>query len=341
MDNDIVKNNDPIQLQQIILFLRAELAKYKNEVKRLRDSDYFSLVLRVERENVQLIKQKKELSMELLKQKRDHKRKIKTYYDDIQAREIQKKKQLSSIENLLKELEELCAENKLIKETLKFTKDELLSMNSDAVQLIKQKKELSMELLKQKRNHERKIKTYYDDIQAREIQKKKQLSSIEGLLKELEELRAENKLIKETLKFTKDELLSMNSVDCFENKLNVFTRDISLQMKTIIEAIERSRLEQANSDNLNKHLSKEIEEKSSEIEKLSEELADVKKNNFSLSGKTMMNPEVLTHLDSQVNKVLAQSMDFEKQLNHKLCLLDDLDQKLNLLSIEINTDKTV
>jgi len=37
MDNDIVKNNDPIQLQQMIIFLRAELAKYKNEVKRLRD----------------------------------------------------------------------------------------------------------------------------------------------------------------------------------------------------------------------------------------------------------------------------------------------------------------
>lgn len=55
----------------------------------------------------------------------------------------------------------------------------------------------------------------------------------------------------------------------------------------------------------------------------------------------MMNPEVLTQLDSQVNKVLAQSMDFEKQLNHKLRLLDDLDHKLNELTIEITTDKTV
>ncbi|MFJ6209475.1 hypothetical protein [Lysinibacillus sp. NPDC092081] len=267
MDNDIVKNNDPIQLQQMVIFLRAELAKYKNEVKRLRDSDYYSLVLRLERENVQLAKQKKELSMELLKQKRDHERKTKTYYDDIQAREIQKKKQLSSIEGLLKELEELRAENKLIKESLKFTKDELLSMNSDA-------------------NYK-------------------------------------------------------TTVDVLENKLNVFARNISQQMKTIIEAIEKSHLEQANSDNLNKHLAKEIEEKSSDIAKLSEELADVKKHSLSLSGKTKMNPEFLTHLDAQVNKVLAQSMDFEKQLNHKFRLLEDLDHKLNELTIEINTDKTV
>jgi len=263
VDNDIVKNNDPVQLQQMIIFLRAELAKYKNEVKRLRDSDYYSLVLRLERENVQLTKQKKELSMELLKQKRDHERKIKTYYDDIQAREIQKKKQLSSIESLLKELEELRAENKLIKETLKSTKDEFLSVNSD----------VNYKIL----------------------------------------------------------------VDGLENKLNVFTRDISQQMKTMMEAIERSRVEQTNSDNLNKHLAKEIEEKSTEIERLS----DIKKHSFSLNGKTMMNPEVLLNLDVQVNKVLAQSMDFEKQLNHKLRLLDDLEHKLNELTIEINTNKTL
>ncbi|MGF9979603.1 hypothetical protein [Viridibacillus arvi] len=267
MDNDIVKSNDPVQLQKMIILLRAELEKYKNEVKRLRDSDYYSLVLRVERENVQLTKQKKELSMELLKQKRDHEKKIKTYYDDIQVREIQQKKQLSSIEGLLKVVEELRAENKLIKETLKSTKAEFLSVNSEA-------------------NY-------------------------------------------------------MTLVDGLENKLNVFTRDISQQMKTIIVALERSRIEQTNSDNLNEHLSLEIDGKNTEIEKLSKELADVKKHSFSLSGKTMMNPEVLTHLDSQVNKVLAQSMDFEKQLNHKFRLLNDLDHKLNELTIEITTDKTV
>lgn len=267
MDNDIVKNNDPIQLQQMIIFLRAELAKYKNEVKRLRDSDYYSLVLRLERENVQLTKQKKELSMELLKQKRDHEKKLKTYYEDIQARETQKKKQLSSIEGLLKELEELRAENKLMKETLKSAKDKLLSTNSDV--------------------HDKTI------------------------------------------------------VDYLEKKLNVFTKDISQQMNTIIKALERSRLEQASSDNLNKHLTKELEEKSSEIAKLTEELADIKKYSLSLSGKTIMNPGFITHIDAQVNKVFAQSMDFEKQLNHKLRLLEDLEHKLNELTIDINTDKIV
>ena len=55
----------------------------------------------------------------------------------------------------------------------------------------------------------------------------------------------------------------------------------------------------------------------------------------------MMNPGFITHIDALVNKVFAQLMDFEKQLNHKLRLLEDLDHKLNELTIEINTDKTV
>lgn len=263
MDNDIVKNNDPVQLQQMIIFLRAELAKYKNEVKRLRDSDYYSFVLRLERENVQLTNQKKELSMELLKLKRDYEKETQAYNDDIQTREIHKKKQISSIETLLKEIEELRAENKLLKDT----KVELLSVNTDV--------------------------NYKADIA--------------GL----------------------------------ENKVSDFTKEISEQMEAIVEAMERSRLEQANSDNLNKYLTKEIEEKSSEIKKLSQQLADEKKQISSLNGKTMIHPEALTQLDAQVNKVLAQSVDFEGQLDHKLRILDEMEQKLNELAIEINTNKTV
>lgn len=118
MDNDIVKNNDPLQLQQMIIFLRAELAKYKNEVKRLRDSDYYALVLRLERENIQLTRLRKDLSMELLKLKRDFDKELEAYDEELQKRELQRKKQIASIESLLKELSELRAENKLLKENI-------------------------------------------------------------------------------------------------------------------------------------------------------------------------------------------------------------------------------
>ncbi|MCS5502564.1 hypothetical protein NY607_15655 [Lysinibacillus sp. A4] len=133
MDNDIVKNNDPIQLQQMIIFLRAELAKYKNEVKRLRDSDYYALVLRLERENVQLTRHKKELSMELLKLKRDFDKELQAYDEEIQKREAQRKKQIASIETLLKELAELRAENKSLMDKIQASKEVSIDPNEKSI----------------------------------------------------------------------------------------------------------------------------------------------------------------------------------------------------------------
>ena len=100
VDNQSVKNNDPIQLQQMIIFLRAELAKYKNEINRLRDSDYYSLVLRLERENVRLTRQNKELSMDRMKLKRMFERESKTYEEDRQKRESQRQKHIASLDLL-------------------------------------------------------------------------------------------------------------------------------------------------------------------------------------------------------------------------------------------------
>ncbi|MBU5251199.1 hypothetical protein KQI46_04505 [Lysinibacillus capsici] len=133
MDNDIVKNNDPIQLQQMIIFLRAELAKYKNEVKRLRDSDYYALVLRLERENVQLTRHKKDLSMELLKLKRDFDKELQAYDEEIQKREAQRKKQIVSIEALLKELAELRVENKSLMDKIQASKEAPIDPNERSI----------------------------------------------------------------------------------------------------------------------------------------------------------------------------------------------------------------
>lgn len=45
MDNESVNMNDTFQMQQLIIFLKAELAKYKNEVTKHQESDYYSLVV--------------------------------------------------------------------------------------------------------------------------------------------------------------------------------------------------------------------------------------------------------------------------------------------------------
>lgn len=58
-------SNDPLQLQQMIIFLEEEVDKYKSEVEKYQDSDHSSLIDLLERDNVQLMNDKNELSMEL------------------------------------------------------------------------------------------------------------------------------------------------------------------------------------------------------------------------------------------------------------------------------------
>ncbi|MED4889526.1 hypothetical protein MKY88_22195 [Lysinibacillus sp. FSL R7-0073] len=239
MDNDIVKNNDPLQLQQMIIFLRAELAKYKNEVKRLRDSDYYALVLRLERENIQLTRLRKDLSMELLKLKRD--------FD--------------------KELE-----------------------------------------------------AYDQEIQKRELQRKKQIASIESLLKELNELRAENKLLKENIDVSIEETNYKSMIDRLDKRLNDFTIVTGEKMEHIVERIEQSYRNKVEADSLYEQLVKELETKNLEIEKLTNEIKGYK--NQSDDSKVKMN----------------ESINIDEQIDYRLRMLDELDQKLNELAYEINRE---
>ncbi|ACA41887.1 hypothetical protein J2D69_21895 [Lysinibacillus sphaericus] len=239
MDNDIVKNNDPLQLQQMIIFLRAELAKYKNEVKRLRDSDYYALVLRLERENIQLTRLRKDLSMELLKLKRD--------FD--------------------KELE-----------------------------------------------------AYDEEIQKRELQRKKQITSIESLLKELNELRAENKLLKDSVNVSNEDKNYRSMIEGFDKRLHDFTIVTGGQMERIVETIEQSYRDKVETDSLYQQLVKELETKNQEIEKLTNEIKGYKNQTD----------------DSRVK--MNGSINLDEQIDYRLRMLDELDQKLNELAFEINRE---
>lgn len=239
MDNDIVNNNDPLQLQQMIIFLRAELAKYKNEVKRLRDSDYYALVLRLERENIQLTRLRKDLSMELLKLKRD--------FD--------------------KELE-----------------------------------------------------AYDDEIQKRELQRKKQIASIESLLKELNELREENKLLKDNIDISIEETNYKSMMEELDKRLNDFTIVTGGQMERILETIEQSYRNKVETDSLYEQLVKELEMKNLEIEKLTNEIKGYKNQS-----------------DASIVK-MNESINIDEQIDFRLRMLDELDQKLNELAFEINIE---
>lgn len=269
VDNQSVKNNDPIQLQQMIIFLRAELAKYKNEINRLRDSDYYSLVLRLERENVQLTKRNKELAMDRMKLKRTNEKELKAYNEDIQRREIQRKKHISSIDTLLREIEHLRSENKELRQTTNANNNELLAI---------------------KRNY---------------VAEEKQ------------------------------------AIESLEIQLSTFTKAANEKMNAIVEAIQRH-----DENNVHDYLVKELVERDNEINRLSFELMDIKNNNntsaVGLNGENMsVNSKVLLNLDAKIQKIIAQSNDFEEQLEKKVRILDDLEHQLTQLAMEINVNRSM
>ena len=111
VDTEKIKNKDTLQLQQMILFLKSELVKCQNEISKLKKSDYYSLVSHLEEENSQLAKQKKELSIELLKLKKAFEKEMNALHEDIQSRETQRIKMVSTIEDLVKSKKDLQTEN--------------------------------------------------------------------------------------------------------------------------------------------------------------------------------------------------------------------------------------
>ena len=271
VDNDSIINKDSFQMQQMIIFLKSELAKYKNEVNKHRESGYYSLVVKLEEEKAQLINNNKELAMVLLKMKKDFEKETNEYNEIMHSQEIQKLKQISSIEALLKDKNDLRTMNKQLSEVLKTVQDELNAY-------------------KQSKN---------------ELREADYKASIENL----------------------------------EHRLVDFIQETNKQMYAVVENSERTRKEISESDNIKTYLMKELEEKSAEIERLLNELSNVKQQGedpFSPNSNYAKNTHMLAYLDAQVKKMLEQSIDFEEQLDAKLRILNDLDRKLNQLTKEID-----
>ncbi|MEK4405111.1 hypothetical protein MKZ26_12005 [Sporosarcina sp. FSL K6-6792] len=123
MNSENVKNNDPLQLQQIIIFLKAELAKYKYEVKKYQDSYHYSLVENLEQENIQLTNEKKELAEELVKLNQEFEKRAIDYKGSVQLQGLQGKRYITSIDSFQKTKTDLLPISKQLTEVINKLKD--------------------------------------------------------------------------------------------------------------------------------------------------------------------------------------------------------------------------
>lgn len=98
-------------------------------------------------------------------------------------------------------------------------------------------------------------------------------------------------------------------------------------------------LQQDDTTNVYDYLVKELAERNDEIHRLSIELMEIK--NKKTSAEAVSNEKTLSELNAKIEKIIAQSIDFEEQLEKKVRILDDLEQQLNQLVIEINANQSM
>ncbi len=254
-------------MQQNIIFLKSELMKYQNEVKKHEESDYYSLTISLEQENAYLKSAMQELSRE---------------HHDLKVQLEKTKKDEQEINNLL------------------------------------------------------------------EKQQIKQLETIEALQRENEELIIANKHIKESLYTIQTELSTiilnnqkmnetntMKAIEKLELQFHDFTYQLLQQLHLINETLEQKSIHAV--DQL-------INEKTNETKPLIKEILKYQQQQELYLEKIVSNGnshthfdlETFSHLKVKIQKILSQSLDFEQQLDEKMKILQELDQKISELSDEMD-----
>lgn len=254
VDIESVKNKDVLQLQQTIIFLKSEIAKYQNEISTLQRMDYYSMVNSLEQELSQLVNDKKELSMELMMLRKSFEKELNELHENIQLREEQRIKLISSIESLVEKKENLQKENKQLKETIEKTaKTEPPAASSD--------------------NY-------------------------------------------------------IHAVEELDHLLRSFMNSNNEQLVSLRETITQQH-----------DLLKHIKDKNDEIYSTLEEMAQIKEPEHINYSPTDEHSVTRINLENQLQNLFIQATSFETELDEKLRILDEFDDKLLLLAIEIEKHK--
>ncbi|MCH7323069.1 coiled-coil domain-containing protein 22 [Solibacillus sp. MA9] len=230
-----------------------------------------------------------------------------------------------------------------------------ISLEQENNLLTNQKKELSRELLNLKRTFEKEMNKLHEDIQSRENQRLKLISSIGALVQKKNELLEENKKLTKTIKETQNEEVAqpnlhspehiakdyVKAIENIDNTLHDFIQKNSQQLSLINDELLKNRSEVID---INLYLLKEIKNKSSKIDMLMREIEDLKEQHYKqllsfLDNKPTDSSAALPQLDTQVQNVLSQATNFEDQLDEKLRILDDLESELNQLAKKVDKHK--
>lgn len=304
MNSEIIKNNDSLQLQQMIIFLKAELAKYKYEVKKFQDSYHYSLAEELERENVQLTNEKNELSKELLKLTQELEKRTSDDKERIQLQGMLGKRYITSIDTVWR------------------TKTDIQPINKQLTEVLKKLKDGGNTSQYRYRKHDRQVSTLLEKLS----DNKTTIEQLEyKLVNVIQEANKEVHTQLEKLKITNKERTQ------FEKVRQRLVKEVEGKNKTIMKLqYEMSNLKAQN-------------EKNKEAISMLEKNMDLKNDRQSgigpISSTPTIDTDTLMQLDHQIKELLAKSLDYEGQLDAKLLVLNTLEHKLEQLAGEIDDIK--
>jgi len=260
-----MKNNDPIQLQQMIIFLKSEVTKYKKQVDLYNNRDHYSLIDKLEQENRQLTNEVDELSKELSVLKNEFGKQANNIRDRLKQHEVDNEKKDTMVE------------------TLQMKNAELWMMNRQLVETVK--------------------KNIYGMVTNQRGQRKqdRQVSALHSKLADYQ-----------------------STIEQLEKKLLDFIQVTGKDIHAKIENLERNDQENSQLGIVKHHVLHARLKKTPTL---------VKQVNSDSSNIPHENLEVLKR---RINNMITQSTDYEEDLQAKLLLLNELEQKLDRLALQVN-----
>ena len=202
-----------------------------------------------------------------------------------------------------------------------------LKLDEENIQLKTKKKQLSMELYILQKGFKKEVEALQKDIQAHEERKTKLINTIQRLVNEKKNLQIENtELVK---KAVHTQHIAVNpSSPVFSSNTNVeqllfdVCQKTDQQFQTLYEELKRI------ASKMNQHIAETAQYESNEIKKLLHTMKEIELPHSSPSNQAQPDTELVSHLDEQIHMISSKTTYFEKQLEQKMLLLDQVEQQL-------------
>jgi len=353
MNSEYIKNNDPLQLQQIIIFLKAELAKHKYEVKKYQDSYHYSVVENLEQENIQLTIEKRELAEELVKLNQEFEKRASDYKGPVQLQGIPGQRYMTSIDTFQKTKTDLLPISKQLTEVINKLKDDasidlhrfkkhdkqvtslhkkLANNKTIIAQLENKLVDLIQEENKQVRSHLEKLdiankeRTQADKVRQRlQIELEEKNNTIRKLQHEISNLKEQNDKQTEAIAIEEKNLKTKTAIAQLENKLVDLVQEENKQVHSHLEKLDIANKERTQADKVRQRLQIELEEKNNTIRKLQHEISDLKEQNdkhteaIAIEEKKLNNKTTIAQLKTKLVDFIQEE---NKQVHSHLEKLD-------------------